>query len=339
MTAIESRSPVKLGVVPTHFKFVGCLLPDEHGRMIRDDDGQIAVVSRMKPIMEASRAKIEVVQISLFPGVVDSDIDEMVNGLRELGLEVHFILMSGGEFDPMNPADENGVVDSFLPSLAATARLGIETVCSTSIENWMQPAATRKEGKEFEAAIDQNIAVHLRLIKEAKIEESSIKSWHIEFLRDVEFQTFTDLGRVWQFVQKANLAAGHRFFKTMVDAAHCGDSRLSIPENIDLISQIGEADGLGTFHASAKTTRGCLSTDDGWIGALLTACVATGKLEYAIGELFHHDDPGLEALRNAVPGHGIDTTDGRTYDQTLIDGMETLARRLNNLAARSVGRI
>lgn len=337
MSVIESRSHVKLGVVPTHFKFVGCLLPDEQGKMPRGDDGQMLVVSRMKPLVEQSPAKIDVVQISLFPGVVDADIDEMVVGLRALGLEVHFILMSGGDFDPMNPADESGVVDSLLPSIEATKRLGIETVCSTSIEKWMQPAGQRKDGAEFEAAIDQNVAVHMRIHDEGKIAESSIKSWHIEFLRDGEFQTFTDLGRVWKFVQRANEAAGRPFFKTMVDAAHCGDSRLSLDQNIELIQQIGAADGLGTFHASAKTTRGCLTTDDGWIGALLTACVETGQLKYAIGEIFHHQDPALEALRSLVPGHGVDTTDGRTYDQMLLDGIEVLARRLNNLAARNIG--
>lgn len=337
MSFIESRSQIKIGVVPTHFKFVGCLLPDDEGKMPRAEDGQTLVVSKMKPIVELSPAKLDVVQLSLFPGVIDSDIDEMVVGLRQLGLEVHFILMSGGEFDPMNPDDESGVVDSFLPSIEAAKRLGIETICSTSIENWMQQGAQRKEGSDFEAAVDQNVAVHMRIHDEGKISESSIKSWHIEFLRDVEFQTFTDLGRVWSFVQRVNVAAGKSFFKTMIDAAHCGDSRLSMDQNIELIQQIASADGLGTLHASAKTTRGCLTTDDGWIGALLAACVKTGKLEYAVAEMFHHEDPALESLRSLVPGHGVDTTDGRTYDQTLLDGIEDLSRRLNNLAARNFG--
>ena len=61
----------------------------------------------------------------------------------------------------------------------------------------------------------------------------------------------------------------------MVDAAHCGDSELTIPENEETIQEISDAGALGIFHASAKTTRGCLSTDDGWIGALLSACART----------------------------------------------------------------
>ena len=108
--------------------------------------------------------------------------------------------------------------------------------------------------------------------------ESSIEHWHIEFLRGGEFQTYTDVAKCWEFVKAANAELGTKFFKIMVDAAHCGDSDLSIPENEALIAQIAESDEMGMFHASAKTTRGCLSIDDGWIGALLSAAAKTGKL-------------------------------------------------------------
>ncbi|MEM1444231.1 MAG: hypothetical protein AAGF67_17930, partial [Verrucomicrobiota bacterium] len=103
-----------------------------------------------------------------------------------------------------------------------------------------------------------------------------------------------------------------------------------------LIAEIAASEEMGMFHASAKTTRGCLSTDDGWIGALLTAASKTGKLEYVFVELFHHEDPALEGLRDLDPGHGIDTTDGRTYREAVIDGVESIARRLNNLVARGI---
>jgi hypothetical protein len=111
---------------------------------------------------------------------------------------------------------------------------------------------------------------------------------------------------------------------------------LNIPENEALIAEIAESDEMGMFHASAKTTRGCLSTDDGWIGALLAAAAQTGKLEYVFVELFHHEDPALEGLRNLDPGHGLDTTDGRTYSEAVLDGVESVARRLNNLVLRGM---
>ena len=88
------------------------------------------------------------------------------------------------------------------------------------------------------------------------------------------------------------------------------------------------------FHASAKTTRGCLSTDAGWISALLSAAAKSGKLEFVFVELFHHEDPALEALRNLDSGHGIDTTAGRSYSQAVADGLGDTAGMLNDLVNR-----
>jgi hypothetical protein len=100
------------------------------------------------------------------------------------------------------------------------------------------------------------------------------------------------------------------------------------------IRQLGASGELGIFHASAKTTRGCLSTDDGWIGSLLTAAAKTGQLKHVFVEIFHHEDPALAPLRNMDPGHGIDTRDGRTYLQVTTDGLADVARRLNGLSLR-----
>ena len=170
--------------------------------------------------------------------------------------------------------------------------------------------------------------------KEADALASCIKHWHIEFLRGIEFQTFTNVRRGWDAVKSMNEALGENFFKLIVDAAHCGDSSLNMVENVEAIAEIGRAGGISMFHASAKTTRGCLSTDDGWIGHLLTACAETGSLEIVLVELFHHEDDALAGLREADPGHGIDTTDGRSYSQCTIDGLVDVARRMNNLVAR-----
>ena len=104
----------------------------------------------------------------------------------------------------------------------------------------------------------------------------------------------------------------------------------------DIIAEIAAAGELGVIHASAKTTRGCLSTDDGWISSLLAAYAATGELRSVFVEVFHHEDPALAGLRDLDPGHGIDTRDGRSYTQTTIDGLTDVARRLNNLAARGI---
>lgn len=335
MNPIKLKSNVRLGVVPTHLKFVGGLVPDEEGKIPRDENGNLIVVANLQELTRRTQVTISCVQIPYFPGLDETDVAEMVSEFSNLELEVQFILMVGGA-DPMVPADEDKVVEMLIGGLNAAKKHGIKHVASTSVEAWMQPGATPKQGAEFDAAVAQNVKVHTRAAREFGVQGSGIEAWHIEFLRGGEFQTFTDIGKIWTFVSAANEEFGQPFFKVMVDAAHCGDSVLTIPENEKLITEIAHAGALGIFHASAKTTRGCLSTDDGWIGALLTACAKTGCLEMVFVELFHHEDPALEALRALDSGHGIDTTDGRTYDDAVLDGLIDVGRRLNNLATRSI---
>lgn len=329
------KARVELGVVPTHIKFVGGLVPDESGRLPRGEDGALLVVSEMAALTAACPVKVQSAQVTVFPGVDEGDTDELITGLRALGLEVHLIMMVGGA-DPMDPADEEKVASMLAAGIEVAKKYGITQVASTSIEQWMQPGASPKTGEAFAAAVAQNVRAHLRAYREAGIEGSCVKHWHIEFLRKGEFQTFNDIAKCWEFVKAANAELGTKFFKIMVDAAHCGDSGLSIPENEALVAAIAASDEMGMFHASAKTTRGCLSTDDGWIGALLTAAAKTGKLEYVFVELFHHEDPALEGLRQLDPGHGLDTRDGRSYRETVVDGVVDVARRLNNLVTRGI---
>ncbi len=113
---IESKSGIALGVVPTHLKFVGGLVPDENGRIPRDADGNLIVVANLRTLCEQSPVRIDCVQIPSFPGLNEDDVAEMVGGLKELGLAVHYILMVGGA-DPMSPDDEDAVVAMLVEGL------------------------------------------------------------------------------------------------------------------------------------------------------------------------------------------------------------------------------
>jgi len=332
---ITQKSNVVLGVVPTHIKFAGGLVPDAAGNFPRSDMGELLVVAAMRELIEASAAEIAAVQIPFFAAASVDDVAEMVAAYRAMGLEVHFIIMVGGA-NPMEPADEDAVVSQLVSALKAAIAHGIRHVSSTSIEQWMNPGEVRRNGEAFEAAIVQNVKVHLRAFHEAGVDGSCIENWHMEFLRPGEFKSFTSIERGWAFVKAANLALGRKFFKLLVDAAHCGDSGLTLAENERLIAEISAAAEMGIFHASAKTTRGCLSTDDGWIGALLAAAARGGELRYVFVEVFHHEDAALELLRKLDPGHGLDTRDGRSYTKVTADGLEEIAHRLNNLAVRGV---
>lgn len=330
---IKLKADIELGVCPTHVKFVGGIVPNDDGRLPRNPDGELILIAEMKTLQAQSPVEIKSVQISQFNGSNEADLEELYNGLKGLGLVLHIILMVGG-VNPMDPADEDAVVAQLVEGVNNAKKFGVSEVGSTSLEEWMKAGSVRKEGADFDAAVAQLIKVHTRVYEESDMANSSIKVWQLEFLRGTEFTTFTDLGRVWKVAKGLNDVIGKKVFKLLVDAAHCGDSSLDIPANEKLIAEIAESGEFGMFHASARTTRGCLSTDDGWIGALLTAAAKTGKLTQVIVELFHHEDDALAALRDAVPGHGVDTTDGRSYTEAVVDGLEDVSRRINNLVAR-----
>lgn len=331
---ITLKPKIQLGVVPTHLKFVGGLVPDKNGKFPRDANGELRIVTGMRELCAASPVRMTIVQVPFFASADAGEVAELIDGLKALDLEIHFIMMVGGA-NPMNPADEDAVVAQLVTSMRAAITHGVRHVSSTSIEEWMS-SDTRRDGADLDAAIEQNVKVHLRAYQEAGIAGSCVEHWHIEFLRPGEFKTFTNVERGWAFVSAANRALGKKFFKLLVDAAHCGDSGLTLAENEALIARIGAAGEFGIFHASAKTTRGCLSTDDGWIGALLAAAAKTGELQHVFVELFDHEDAALAQLRELEPGHGIDTRDGRSYTETTADGLECIARRLNNLMARGI---
>ena len=43
MATIELKPKVQFGIVPTHIKFVGGLVPDENGKLPRGEDGRLLV--------------------------------------------------------------------------------------------------------------------------------------------------------------------------------------------------------------------------------------------------------------------------------------------------------
>ncbi|WP_018969545.1 hypothetical protein [Rubritalea marina] len=331
---IELKAGVELGVCPTHVKFVGGLVPGEDAKLPRTESGELYAVAEMRTLQERSPVAIESVQISQFNGTDAADLDEMYGGLRDLGLTIHIILMVGGA-DPMNPADEDAVVSQLIEGVNTAKKFGTTQVGSTSFEEWLS-GKERLEGAAFEAAVAQVIKVHKRVYDEADIANSSIEKWHLEFLRGTEFATFTDAGRAWEVAKKLNDMIGKKFFRLLIDAAHCADGPLSLEENAKLIAEIAESGELGMFHASAATTRGHHSTDDGWIAALLAECAKTGKLEQVIVELFHHEDDALAPMRDAIEGFGVDTLDGKSYTDAVVDGLRDAALRLNNLVNRGV---
>lgn len=331
---IENISGVEIGILGTHLGFLEALVPNDAGKLPRNADGEFVLLAGARDIIEKSPVKIDAMQISAFGTTLPEESDAVLQGVRDLGMEPQLVMMVGG-VNPMNPDDEDEALAQLLVNLSAAKRNGVKEVNSTSIETWME-GAPPKNDEEFQARIAQNIKLHLRAYQEAGLADSCVEHWNIEFLRPGEFQNFTSLAKIRPIISGLNAALGKTFFRILVDAAHCGDSGVSLAENEAQIADLAAAGELGSFHCSVPTTRGCLTSDDGWIPALLAACARSGKLHSAFVELFRHDDAVLEALRKLDPRHGVDTTGGRTYTRVMVDGIIETARRLNNYKARGI---
>ncbi|MCH2387678.1 MAG: hypothetical protein MK240_05680, partial [Opitutales bacterium] len=223
MATIELKPKVQFGIVPTHIKFVGGLVPDENGKLPRGEDGRLLVNAELERVNEQSKVRPNCSQTALFPGADEDDLSEMLAGFKNLGLNPHVIMMVAGG-NPMDPADEDKIAPGLLAGLEAAKKHGIEHVSSTSLEEWMQPDKQELTGKDFDDAVAQLVKLHTRVCREADVLNSCIKAWHFEFLRGIEFKTFTDIRKAWTVTKAANEAIGQPFFKVLVDAAHCGDS-------------------------------------------------------------------------------------------------------------------
>lgn len=331
---IENISGVEIGILGTHLGFLEALVPDDNGKLPRNADGEFVVLAGARDICERSPVKVDAIQISAFGTTLPEESDELISGVRELGLEPQVVMMVGG-VNPMNPEDEDGAVEQLLVNLNVAKQNGIKEVNSTSIETWME-GEPPKNDDEFQARVAQNIKLHLRAYQEADLANSCVEHWNIEFLRPGEFQNFTSLAKIRPIVSGLNAQIDGTFFRILVDAAHCGDSGVSMADNEAEIAEVAAAGELGSFHCSVPTTRGCLTSDDGWVPALLAACAKSGKLHSAFVEIFRHDDDALEPLRKLDPRHGVDTTGGRSYTDLMIDGLVETARRLNNYKARGL---
>ncbi|YCM43835.1 hypothetical protein V2O64_21230 [Verrucomicrobiaceae bacterium 227] len=331
---LENISGVEIGILGTHMGFLEALVPDESGKLPRNADGEFGILAGTRELLELSPVKVDTIQISAFGSTLPEESDAVLQGVIALGLEPQIVMMVGG-VNPMNPDHEDEALAQLLHNLDAAKRNNIKEVNSTSIESWMEGEAPKND-EEFQARVAQNIKLHLRAYEEAGLADSCVEHWNIEFLRPGEFQNFTSIAKLRPIISGLNAAIGKPFFRILVDAAHCGDSGVSMAENEAQIAELAAAGELGSFHCSVPTTRGCLTSDDGWVPALLAACARSGKLHSAFVELFRHDDPVLEALRQLVPGHGVDTTGGRSYTQVMVDGIIETTRRLNNYKTRGI---
>lgn len=160
------------------------------------------------------------------------------------------------------------------------------------------------------------------------MEESGIKSWNIEFLRPGEMMTFTKLSRAWEVVKAMNATiGGKKFFKVLVDSAHCGDSGEGIDATTKLLEEMIKAGDVNMIHGSVATTRGHHASDEGMRAAVISTAVRNG-VKLVVDEVFNPEDGALENLIKAKLGFGVNTGLGLSNTQTLAANVKDTARRI-----------
>ena len=161
MSKIILKPNVEYGVVPTHIKFVGGLVPDDNGNLPRGEDGRLLSIAELAHLKDTAPVDITAAQLPLFPGVDPKDTEDMFGGMRDLGIKPHMIMMVAGG-NPMDPADEDTVAAMLVNGLKVAQQFEVEHVASTSIEEWMKPGAQPLTGAAFDAAVAQNVKLHTR---------------------------------------------------------------------------------------------------------------------------------------------------------------------------------
>lgn len=323
---------VKTGAVIVQNSF-GDFFPVD-GNLPRDEQNHLIALKGMDELAEASEILMNVVQIPVFPGTKQADIDELIWGLKGRGYEPQLILMVMGG-DPMNPADEDVVKKDLWEGVQTAIRNLLPGVSSTSLEKWMS-WQDEKTSTDYDDAIVQLAQLHARVYTEQNMELSAIESWNIEFLRPGEMMTFTNLQKAWEVVQAMNEAiGGKKFFKVLVDSAHCGDSWEGIDATTELLEKMIKAGDVNMVHGSVATTRWHHASDEGMRAAVISTAVRNW-VKLVVDEVFNPKDGALENLIKAKLGFGVNTGLGMSQTEILAANVKDTARRVLILKEREV---
>ena len=87
MSKITLKAPVEFGVVPTHIKFVGGLVPDEKGKLPRGPDKRLLSITELEHLQKHSPVEITTAQLPFFPGLDQDDCDELFETMKSMGLK------------------------------------------------------------------------------------------------------------------------------------------------------------------------------------------------------------------------------------------------------------
>jgi hypothetical protein len=303
----------------------------------KEDGGDFVYVEGLKRIQAlAGDVKINAIQVPLFPNNIDESgfplTQELFKQLREHVTTVVPILMH--TTDPLNPENRPEFEQALYNGLMKAGELGASVCSSTSFEAWMkatQEKADPLSGKALEDSIGLLIDIHASVISRALADGCKVHHLDMEYLRTIEYGTFTNAEIAWKVISGINkkIRLGRSFVRLLDDSAHAGDSGLTV-ERINKVRALArEAGAYGTFHFSEPTTRGKLGSSS-YPEEGLRDAARHGSLSAVFVEIFDPEGPEFDLMREHIPGFGVKTFDD--IEQAIADGIVMAKGLIDQLA-------
>lgn len=296
----EPDTEVKLGYVSVTYGF---------NSVAKSSEGKFVYVEGLKRVQALSGGKVEVIQVPLFPGNLTEeglpDTKKLFGELRRHTGTVMPILMLTE--DPLDRQRKDAVVDMLTTLLMGCSKLGATECSSTTFEAWMKGAAEGAKpltGKALDEAIDHLVEVHVLAIQRAKAEGCIVAHLDMEYLRTIEFTTFTNAEVAWRVIDGINKRLGFVFVRFLDDSAHAGNSGLSV-ERINVVrAKTGKVNAYGTIHVSEPTTRGLIGSGSPYALNALRDMACYGRPSFVLVEIFDSRLPDTQAMVDNIPGYG-----------------------------------
>jgi hypothetical protein len=323
---MKNKSKVKVGVVMVFAGFFAHALDIV--------TGEFEYVKALRALKQTSEVQIDVIQVPLFPGhLMDSGfhvISQLFAELMKLVDEVVAVLML--TTNPLDPKNKDAAIETLRNGLVQAGRLGVRVCSATSLEAWMdgfKKGLKPLTGSELDDAVDLLVDIHVQAIRKAKAQQCTVKYLDIEYLRTVEYTTFTNMEIAYRVIKTINDKLGYVFCRLLDDTAHAEDSGLSIEIQKRVRQQAKKDGAYGTSHASSPTSRGVLTQA---VVQGVRAMHEDGNLQSLMVEIFDPKDPVLQPMRDHITGFGQQ----RIYDiiEAMVDGLKVVESELSVLATK-----
>lgn len=299
-----------------------------------NDAGTNLYQARLLEVQKESKGKCEVLCVPVFPGDLTEaampKTKRIIDGLKKHVKHVQLIIML--DKDPQDPNNKAHTVATLRNGFNRATELGVEHVASTSFEAWMKGTEDKKpglRGKELDETVKLLIEVHAEAVRLAKADGSKVKYLDMEYLRTIEFVTFTNAELAWRVIDGINARLGYVFVRLIDDSAHAGDSGLSVDRINEVRHKAGKAGAYGTFHLSEPTTRGRIGSGGTYAVDSLKHAGKHGSLSIVLAECFPFDHDDTDLMRKKIPGYGKKTFEDKT--EVIVHGLITAEKTLKSL--------